>query len=139
MPSNFSELTTLYAPCLNPLVSFVDYTNIKLLRRIADGKEISAVGEDAGSVADSANIFQIRQERVAHRLKALYFSEALRKLKRSKVVLAIFEDYKYRDRLYFPELGFSVKRRFEWPEKDGLFKVEISNRKDMSLNVDFVE
>ena len=109
------------------------------MRRIADGKEISVVGEDAGSVADSANIFKIRQERVAHRLKALYFSEALRKLKRSKVVLATFEDYKYRDRLHFPELGFSVKRRFEWPEKDGLFKVEISNGKDFSLNVDFVE
>ena len=139
MPSNFSELTTLYAPCLNPLDSFVDYTNLKLLRRIADGKEISVVGEDAGSVADSANIFRIRQERVAHRLKALYFSEALRKLKISKVVLATFEDYKYRDRLYFPELGFSVKRRFEWPEKEGLFKVELSNGKDFSLNVDFVE
>ena len=78
-------------------------------------------------------------ERVAHRLKALYFSEALRKLKRSKVVLATFEDYKYRDRLYFPELGFSIKKRFEWPEKEGLFRVKISNGKDLSLNVDFDE
>ena len=139
MPSNFSELTTLYAPCLNPLDSFVDYTNLKLLRRIADGKEIAVVGEDAGSIADAANIFKIRQERVAHRLKALYFSEALRKLKRSKVVLATFEDYKYRDRLYFPELGFSIKKRFEWPEKEGLFRVKISNGTDLSLNVDFHE
>ncbi|CBY42859.1 unnamed protein product, partial [Oikopleura dioica] len=139
VPSNFSELTTLYAPCLNPLDSFVDFTNLKLLRRIADGKEISVVGEDAGSIADAANIFKIRQERVAHRLKALYFSEALRKLKRSKVVLATFEDYKYRDRLYFPELGFSIKKRFEWPEKEGLFRVKISNGKDLSLNVDFDE
>ena len=109
------------------------------MRRIADGKEISIVGDDAGAIADAANIFKIRQERVAHRLKALYFSEALRKLKRSKVVIATFEDYKYRDRLYFPELGFSVKKRYEWPEKEGLFRVEISNRKDFSLNVDFVE
>lgn len=155
-------MTTLHAPCLNPLDSFVEYTNLKLLRNVADGKEITMIGQDAGSIADAGNIFRIRQERVNHRLKvkgskllnftvqifskeilsthceALYLSEALRKMNRSKLALATFEDFKYRDRLYFPELGFSVKKKFEWPEKEGLFRVELSNGKDFSLDVNFV-